>query len=186
ECPEKSGIHIWGDQMLVEVVDPKTGDVLELGDEGELVVTTLQKEALPLIRYRTGDITALNEDPCECGRSHPRIAKIRGRADDMLIIRGINVFPSQIEYVLMQLKEVGKHFQIVVERDGALDKMTVRVEVNAGAFSDKINDVIDLKNRIKDRLKHFLNISAEVELLEPGSLPRYEGKAKRIIDKREF
>lgn len=186
ECPEKSGIHIWGDQMLVEVVDPKTGDVLELGDEGELVVTTLQKEALPLIRYRTGDITALNDDPCECGRSHPKIAKIRGRADDMLIIRGINVFPSQIEYVLMQMKDVGKHFQIIVEKEGALDKMTVRVEVNAGAFSDKINDMIDLKNRIKDRLKHFLNISAEVELLEPGSLPRYEGKAKRIIDKREF
>jgi len=104
----------------------------------------------------------------------------------MLIIRGINVFPSQIEYVLMQTREVGKHFQLVVERDGALDKMTVRVEVSTEAFSDKINDMIALKNRIKDRLKHFLNINTEVELLEPGSLPRFEGKAKRIIDKREF
>ncbi|BDC35661.1 phenylacetate--CoA ligase family protein [Candidatus Methanoliparum sp. LAM-1] len=186
ECSEKSGIHIWGDHMLVEVVDPKTGEVLEEGEEGELVVTTLQKEALPLIRYRTGDITELYQDLCECGRAHQRIARIKGRADDMLIIRGINVFPSQIEYVLMQTREVGKHFQLVVERDGALDKMTVRVEVSTEAFSDKINDMIALKNRIKDRLKHFLNINTEVELLEPGSLPRFEGKAKRIIDKREF
>jgi len=186
ECSEKSGIHVWGDQMLVEVVDTKTGEVLEDGEEGELVVTTLQKEALPLVRYRTGDITALYKDLCDCGRTHPKMARIKGRTDDMLIIRGVNVFPSQIEHVLMQSGEVGKHFQIVVEREGALDKMTVKVEVNEKAFSDKINDMIALKNRIKERLRHVLNINTEVELLESGTLPRYEGKAKRIIDEREF
>ncbi|MFA7695876.1 MAG: phenylacetate--CoA ligase, partial [Methanoregula sp.] len=145
ECAEQNGFHIWSDIALVEVIDPKTGEQLEPGEKGELTLTMLQKEALPMIRYRIGDISSIDEDVCPCGRTSPRIKRIQGRVDDMLIIRGINVFPSQVEYTLMTIPDVGQHFQIVVERKGALDDMLVRVELTKGSFSDKINDLMQIR-----------------------------------------
>jgi len=186
ECSEQKGVHVWGDLALLEVVDPATGEVLEPGEEGELTVTMLQKEALPMVRYRTGDLTAIDTDPCTCGRTHPRIGRIRGRVDDMLIIRGINVFPSQVEHTLLGIPDVGKHFQIVVDRKGALDSMLVRVEVSEEAFSDKIPDLMEIKRKVEHRLRSSLNVSVEVELVEPGTLPRFEGKSRKVIDRRSL
>ncbi|HRR88938.1 MAG TPA: AMP-binding protein, partial [Methanoculleus sp.] len=186
ECSEQQGIHVWGDLALLEVVDPATGEVLEPGEAGELTVTMLQKEALPMIRYRTGDLTAIDTDPCACGRTHPRIGRIRGRVDDMLIVRGINVFPSQVEHTLLEIPEVGKHFQIVVDRKGALDSMLVRVEVSEEAFSDRIPDLMEIKRTVEHRLRSSLNVSVEVELVEPGTLPRFEGKSRKVIDRRSL
>jgi len=186
ECAEQKGFHIWSDIALVEIVDPKTGESLEAGEKGELTITILQKEALPMIRYRIGDITTMEEDICACGRTHPRIQRIQGRVDDMLIIRGINVFPSQVEYALMAIPEVGEHFQIVVERKGALDDMLVRVELNKESFSDKINEIMKVRQKVEHRLRNSLNVNVEVELVEPGSLPRFEGKSKKVIDKRSM
>jgi phenylacetate-CoA ligase len=186
ECVEQKGFHIWSDLALVEIIDPKTGESLESGERGELTITMLQKEALPMIRYRIGDITTMDEEVCACGRTHPRIQRIQGRVDDMLIIRGINVFPSQIEYALMAIPEVGQHFQIVVERRGALDDMLVRVELNKESFSDKINDLMQVRQKVEHRLRNSLNVNVNVELVEPGSLPRFEGKAKRVVDKRSL
>jgi phenylacetate-CoA ligase len=137
-----------------------------------------------MIRYRIGDITSMDDGICPCGRTHPRIQRITGRVDDMLIIRGINVFPSQVEYALMGIPEVGQHFQIVVERRGALDDMLVRVELNRDAFSDKITDIMAIRQKVEHRLSNALNVKADVELVEPGSLPRFEGKSKKVIDKR--
>ena len=184
ECSEQKGIHVWGDLALVEVLDIGTGEPVAPGEKGELTITMLQKEALPMIRYRIGDITSMDEDVCPCGRTHPRIRRIQGRVDDMLIIRGINVFPSQIEYALMAIPEVGQHFQIIVERKGALDDMLVRVEVSREAFSDKITDLMKIRKTVEHRLKNILNVNVGVELVEPGSLPRFEGKSKKVIDKR--
>jgi len=186
ECTEKAGIHMWGDMALIEVIDPKTLEPVSSGEKGELVVTMLQKEALPIIRYRTGDITVMHDDECPCGRAHPRIGRIQGRVDDMLIIRGINVFPSQVEYSLLSNPEVGNEFQIVVDRRGALDEMLVRVELRPDFISDKLVDIEALKGRITGKLRHTLNISPEVELVETGTLPRFEGKAKRVVDKRTY
>jgi phenylacetate-CoA ligase len=186
ECLEQTGFHIWSDIALVEIIDPQTGESLGPGQKGELTITILQKEALPMIRFRIGDITTMNDDICACGRTHPRIQRIQGRVDDMLIIRGINVFPSQIEYALMAIPEVGQHFQIVVERKGALDDMLVRVELTKGSFSDKINDLMQIQQKVEHRLRNSLNVNVTVELVEPGSLPRFEGKAKRVIDKRSL
>ncbi len=184
ECADQRGVHIWRDLALVEVIDPETGESLAPGERGELVLTMLQKEALPICRYRIGDVSSVKDGECSCGRAHPRIERITGRVDDMLIIRGINVFPSQIEHVLLGLSEVGEHFQIEVDRKGALDDMLVRVEVRKEAFSDKIADLMAIQRRVADRLKSVLNVAVRVELVEPGSLPRFEGKAKRVIDKR--
>jgi phenylacetate-CoA ligase len=184
ECTEQNGFHIWSDIAYVEVIDPKTGELLEAGEKGELTITMLQKEALPMIRYRIGDISSLDEDVCPCGRTSPRIKRIQGRVDDMLIIRGINVFPSQVEYTLMSIPEVGEHFQIVVERSGALDDMLVRVELTRESFSDKITDLMKIRQNVEHRLRNALNVAVDVELVEPGSLPRFEGKSKKVIDKR--
>jgi phenylacetate-CoA ligase len=186
ECVEQKGFHIWSDLALVEIIDPTTGESLESGEKGELTITMLQKEALPMIRYRIGDITTMDEEVCACGRTHPRIQRIQGRVDDMLIIRGINVFPSQVEYALMGIPEVGQHFQIVVERKGALDDMLVRVELNKESFSDKITDLMQVRQKVEHRLRNSLNVNANVELVETGSLPRFEGKAKRVVDKRSL
>jgi phenylacetate-CoA ligase len=185
ECLEKNGIHIWGDMFLVEILDPKTGEPVEQGERGELVFTTLHKFALPLIRYRIGDLSIIDNEPCECGRTHSRIMRILGRTDDMLIIRGINVFPSQVESVIMNIPAVGDHWEIIVDRKGPLDVMTVRVELTESAFSDKIGDLIDLKKTISKELKNVLNIAAEVDLVEPGTIPRSMGKAKRVTDHRK-
>jgi len=146
----------------------------------------LQKEALPLVRYRIGDISSIDDSVCACGRTHPRVQRITGRVDDMLIIRGINVFPSQIEYALMSIPEVGQHFQIIVDRKGALDDMLVQVEVNKDAFSDKITDLMGIRKKVEHKLRNILNVAVDVELVEPGSLPRFEGKAKRVIDRRKI
>jgi phenylacetate-CoA ligase len=186
ECTEQKGFHIWSDIALTEIIDPKTEEPLEAGEKGELTVTILRKEALPMIRYRIGDITSMDDSVCPCGRTHPRVQRITGRVDDMLIIRGINVFPSQVEYALMGIPEVGQHFQIVVERKGALDDMLVRVELNRESFSDKITDIMAIRQKIEHRLRNSLNVVAGVELVEPGSLPRFEGKSKKVIDKRSM
>jgi phenylacetate-CoA ligase len=186
ECAEQKGVHIWSDIALTEIIDPKTEEPVAPGEKGELTVTVLKKEALPMIRYRIGDITSMDDSTCPCGRTHPRIQRITGRVDDMLIIRGINVFPSQVEYALMAIPEVGQHFQIVVERRGALDDMLVRVELNKDSFSDKINDLMQVRQKVEHRLRNSLNVNADVELVEPGSLPRFEGKSKKVIDKRSL
>jgi phenylacetate-CoA ligase len=185
ECHVKKGIHVWGDMFLTEVIDPKTGEPVEDGEQGELVFTTLHKFALPLIRYRIGDLTIMNSEICECGRTHPRIMRILGRTDDMLIIRGINVFPSQVESVLMNIPAVGDHWEIIVDRKGPLDIMTVRVELTESGFSDKIGDLMKLKKQISKELKSVLNIAADVDLVEPGTIPRSMGKAKRVTDNRK-
>jgi phenylacetate-CoA ligase len=186
ECTEQNGIHIWGDFAYTEIVDPKTGEQVGEGEKGELTMTILKKEALPIVRFRIGDITDMEKAPCACGRTHPRIGRITGRVDDMLIIRGINVFPSQIEHTLLGIPEVGQHFQIVVDRKHELDTLLVRVEVRPEAFSDKITDLMKLKEMVAKRLESALAVHAEVELAEPGSLPRFEGKAKRVMDRRKM
>jgi len=186
ECTEQKGFHVWSDIALTEILDPRTEEPVAPGEKGELTVTILKKEALPMIRYRIGDITSMDDSRCSCGRTHPRVQRITGRVDDMLIIRGINVFPSQVEYALMAIPEVGQHFQIVVERKGALDDMLVRVELNRESFSDKITDIMAIRQKVEHRLLNALNVKADVELVEPGSLPRFEGKSKKVIDKRSL
>ncbi|HMK45695.1 MAG TPA: phenylacetate--CoA ligase [Methanocella sp.] len=185
ECSAQQGIHVWADHFLLEVID-HNGDPVPDGEKGELVVTTLSKEALPLIRYRVGDVTILNHEPCDCGRTHPRIMRIMGRTDDMLIVRGINVFPGQIESVLMSIPEVGEHFQIIADRKGELDNLTVRVEVTRAAFSDKLADLMKLEQKIAYELQKVLSLSTHVELVETGTLPRSQGKSQKVIDKRKI
>jgi phenylacetate-CoA ligase len=186
ECTEKNGLHIWGDMMLTEIIDPDTLEPLGPGEEGELVMTVLTKEAMPMIRYRIKDLTSVMDAECGCGRTSPRIKRITGRSDDMLIIRGINVFPSQVEHTLMQIPQVGGQYMISVDRINSLDYMTVQVELKPDAFSDKVDDMLKLKKYISNELKKYLNISVEVELMPPGSLPRFEGKAKRVTDRRKM
>ena len=184
ECPEQDGLHIWHDSYLVEIIDPATGEPLGPGERGELVVTPLVKEAMPLLRYRTGDITMLLEDDCPCGRMQ-RIARFSGRVDDMLIIRGINVFPSQIEHVLMALPEVGDQFMVYVDRnEHHLDEMTIEVEIKRQFFSGELADLARLQERIVRALRDALELRTRVRLVEPGSLPRFEGKSRRVVDRR--
>ncbi len=187
ECTERNGIHIWADMFLIEIVDPETGEQVGEGEKGELVVTTLTKEALPLIRWRTGDITYMESDKCGCGRTHPRIMRILGRADDMLIVRGVNVFPSQIEHVLLQIPEVGEHYMIILDRrEDGLDEMTIQVELSDRVSIDTTSDILNLEKKIAEKLKSVLNVWAKVEVVNPGTLQRFEGKAKRVIDKRKI
>jgi phenylacetate-CoA ligase len=185
ECEERNGIHIPGDIMYVEVLDTESGEVLEDGERGELVVTMLKKEAFPLVRFKIKDITSIISDECPCGRTSPKISRITGRSDDMLIIRGINVFPSQIEYTLMRIPEIGNQYMIEIVKDGALDNMKIHVEIKPEVFSDKVADMVLLRMKIESELKKYLNIGALVELKAPGELPRFEGKAKRVIDRRK-
>ena len=186
ECTEQAGFHVWGDLAYIEILDPETSEPVEPGEQGEMVITMLQKEALPMIRFRIGDITSCDDSVCACGRTHPRVQRISGRVDDMLIIRGINVFPSQIEYTLLTIPEVGQHFMIEVDRKGALDDMLIKVEVKKEAFSDKITDLMAIRKKVEERLRNALSVMVNVELVEPGSLPRFEGKAKRVIDRRKI
>ena len=183
ECPERDGLHIWHDCYLVEIIDPLTGETLGDGERGELVVTPLVKEAMPLLRYRTGDITMRFEDECLCGRAK-KIARITGRSDDMLVIRGINVFPSQIEHVLLRIPEVGNHFMVYVDRVNHLDEMTIDVEINRDYFSGELQDLARIQKKVVKELRDTLELRTTVKLVEPGSLPRFEGKAKRVIDRR--
>ena len=184
ECECQRGAHVCGDIMLVEILDRDTGEIVGPGNEGEMVVTMLKKEAMPMIRYRMRDLTTLDVDPCGCGRTSPRIGRITGRTDDMLIIRGINVFPSQIEYTLMRVPQVGDQWMIYVTREDDLDRMKVQVEIRPEAFSDKVEDMNALRARIEAELKRHLNVAVEVELKAPGELPRFDGKTKRVLDTR--
>ena len=187
ECKEaKHGLHIWEDAFIPEIIDPETGDVLEDGEEGELVITTIAKDAMPLIRYRTRDITRIIKDPCVCGRTHRRIERIKGRSDDMLIIRGVNIFPSQIESLLMETEGVEPHYQIIVDRVDNLDTLEVRVEVSEKVFSDEIKQLQNLQRSIEKDVKDLYGINVKVSLAEPKSLERFEGKAKRVIDNRRL
>jgi len=184
ECPEKDGLHIWHDSYLVEIIDPATGEVLGPEEKGEMVITPLVKEAMPLLRYRTGDITMLmDEGQCSCGRGQ-KISRILGRSDDMLVVRGINVFPSQIEHVLFSLPEVGEQFMVYLDRIHQLDEMTIEVEMNRSAFSGELRDLHRVQEQIASALRETLGIRTDVKLVEPGKLPRFEGKAKRVVDRR--
>ena len=183
-CDAQDGLHIWEDHFLIEIIDPETGDQLPLGETGELVITTLTKEAQPLIRYRTRDITRIDAIPCRCGRTHRRITRIQGRSDDMLIIRGVNVFPQQIETILLETQGVAPHYQLILTREGSLDMLEVKVEVDEKMFSDEIKHLQRIEAKIQKNIKEFLGVTAKVTLSEPRSIERSEGKAKRIIDLR--
>jgi phenylacetate-CoA ligase len=184
ECEEKHGLHIFEDHFIPEIINPETGEVLPSGEKGELVLTTIMKEASPVIRYRTGDITVLNYELCPCGRTHVRMSRVFGRSDDMLIIRGVNVFPSQIEQILMRIEGTEPHYQIVVNRKGLLDEIEVQVEVAPEIFSDEIKRLETLRRKIEDEIHEDLGIGAKVTLVEPKTIQRSEEKAKRVIDKR--
>jgi len=184
DCEYQNGMHIWEDCCIAEIIDPETEKPLPCGETGELVLTTINKEGIPLIRYRTRDITSLNETRCECGRTHIRMSRLTGRTDDMLIIRGVNIFPSQIESVLLEMGEVSPFYQIIVERSGALDSMTVEIEISETMFSDEVKRLERLEAEIHNRLDSALGISCKIKLVEPKTIARSEGKAKRVIDKR--
>ena len=187
ECHEaQSGLHIFEDHFIPEIIDPETGEVLPDGETGELVITSLTKEAFPVIRYRTRDITSLNPEPCICGRTLVRMDKVSGRTDDMLIIRGVNVFPSQIESVLMQMEGVEPHYQLIVDREENLDTLTVVVEVSKEVFSDEVKGLQQFARSIEKEIKEYLGISAKVKLAEPKSIERSQGKAVRVTDNRKF
>ena len=183
ECKEQNGLHIWEDAFIVEILD-KNDEQCAPGEKGELVLTTLCKEALPLLRYRTGDITMVMDEECSCGRTSVKISKFFGRVDDMLIIRGLNVFPSQIEHVLMDMPEVGEYFQVVLERVNHMDEMTVKVEMSDKAFSGELGDLQKVTNSVTKKLKEALNLRTRVVLVDRGSLPRVEGKSKKVVDLR--
>ncbi|GAB4482936.1 MAG: phenylacetate--CoA ligase [Thermodesulfovibrionales bacterium] len=186
ECMERNGLHINEDHFLVEVINPETLEPVPAGEVGELVITTLTKEAFPVIRFRTRDLTRLIPEPCACGRKLMRMSRVMGRTDDMLIIKGVNVFPSQIEAVLFAIEGTEPHYQIVVDRKGALDEVTVMVEVQESIFFDEMRKQSELVGRIKDRLASELGIGVNVKLVEKKTLERSEGKAKRVIDNRRL
>jgi len=181
ECMEKNGMHLWEDNFIMELIDPDTGEKVPEGEKGELVLTTLYREAMPILRYRTRDIVTIIPGRCKCGRTHRRISRIIGRSDDMIIIRGVNIFPQQIERVLMGIKAVAQNYQIVLE---AYDQMTVRVEISRELFDGKVDHLVNLQNEITEKLRSEILVKPKVELLEPGALPVSEGKATRVIDKR--
>ncbi|HWR59412.1 MAG TPA: phenylacetate--CoA ligase [Thermodesulfovibrionales bacterium] len=186
ECLERNGLHVNEDHFLIEVVDPNTLEPVPAGEIGELVITTLTKEAFPVIRFRTRDLTRLITTPCPCGRTLVKMARVLGRTDDMLIVRGVNVFPSQIESILLDIEGTEPHYQIIVEREGALDDVTVLVEVSESIFFDEMKKQNKFVEAIKRRLASELGISVEVKLVEKKTLERAEGKAKRVIDRRKF
>ena len=185
ECQELTGMHINEDHFIAEVIDPKTGEVLPAGEKGELVVTCITKEALPLIRYRTRDITRLMYEPCRCGRTTARMENLSGRTDDMLKIRGVNVFPSQIEEVLINTEGIGPNYEIVVEREHHSDILTIRVEVEGESMMDSYSALEKLERNLKERLRQMLGLDCKIQLVSPNTLQRFEGKAKRVIDLRK-
>ena len=186
DCECQNGLHINEDHFIPEIINPETGEVLPYGEQGELVFTCISKEALPLIRYRTRDISSLTIEKCSCARTFVRMSKVTGRSDDMLIIRGVNVFPSQVESVLLTIKEVAPYYQLVVDRKNNLDTLEVLVEMNEQIFSDSVKAIEAVEAEIRKKLDSVLGISAKVTLVEPFSIERSEGKAKRVIDKREL
>ncbi len=186
ECLERKGLHINEDHFLVEVVDPETLEPVKEGEAGELVLTTLSKEAFPMIRYRTGDLTRLLPGECPCGRTGRRMTRVLGRTDDMLIIKGVNVFPSQIEMILFDIEGTEPHYQIIIDRRGALDEATVLVEVSESIFFDQMRRQKEMVERIQKRLAQELGVTFEVKLVEKKTLERFEGKAKRVVDNRKL
>ena len=186
ECPVQNGLHIFEDHFYPEIIDPQTQEPLPDGESGELVLTTLSKRAMPILRYRTRDITSIVNEPCPCGRTIRRIRRITHRSDDMFIIRGVNVFPSQIESALLAAEGTLPHYQIILTRSRGLDQIEVQIEVTAAVFSDRVGAMEDLQNKLAKQIEHTLGIRVAVTLLEPASLARSEGKAKRVIDKREM
>ena len=185
ECAEQHGLHLWQDAYLAEIIDSETGDRVPDGEEGELVLTSLTREAMPLIRYRTRDLSSIISKPCPCGRTHRRLARIQGRADDMFIVRGVNIFPLQIERVLMSMPEVGHSYLIVIDRDGLVDRLTVRVELTLETFKGDLAHLRDIQDRLTDALREEILVRPRVELVEPGAIPRQEGKAVRVVDERD-
>lgn len=186
ECLCKNGLHICEDHFIPEIIDPATGKVLPPGEQGELVFTTITKQAFPVIRYRTRDISRLIDEPCPCGRTHIRMARVTGRTDDMLIIRGVNVFPTQIESVLLSIGQTEPHYLLVVDREKSLDTLEVWVEVSEALFRDEVKGLEELERRIHDEIESVLGISVKVKLVEPKTIQRSEGKAKRVWDKRDI
>ena len=186
ECRNKCGMHIFEDAFIPEIIDPDTGAVLPPGSVGELVLTTLTKEAFPMIRYRTRDITSLDYSPCSCGRNLVRMKKTMGRSDDMLIIKGVNVFPSQIEEVLVAIDGCQPHYQLVVERKGSMDVLEVRIEVTEDIFFDEMKLQRSFLEKVEKRIESVIGVGVAVKLVEPSSIPRHEGKAERVIDNRRL
>jgi phenylacetate-CoA ligase len=186
ECKYKTGSHIGEDHFYPEIISPDTLESLPYGEQGELVFTHLTKEGMPLLRYRTKDLCSLDPSPCECGRTAVRMSRIVGRSDDMLIIRGVNLFPSQVESVILEMEEFEPHYMLVVDRVGNLDTLEVQVEVRDGFYSDEINRMMELRRKIAARLQSVLGLAADIRLVEPGTIARSEGKARRVIDKRKL
>lgn len=186
ECAYQNGTHLCEDHFYPEIINPETGEPAADGETGELVFTTLTKEGMPLIRFRTRDLTHLNYEKCECGRTSVRMGRILGRSDDMLIIRGVNVFPSQVESVICEMPEVEPHYLLIVDRKNNLDTFEVQVEVNEEFYSDEVAKMLELRNKIRHRLQSVTGIAADIRLVEPRSLERSQGKAKRVIDKRKL
>jgi phenylacetate-CoA ligase len=186
ECPVQEGLHIAEDHFYPEIIDPETLQVLPSGSIGELVFTTITKEGLPLIRYRTRDLTRLTHEKCKCGRTMVRMEKCLGRSDDMLIIRGVNLFPSQVETVLLEMSEIKPHYLLIVDRVNNLDTLELKVEVDEAFFLDKISQLEALRQRLQNNLENALGLGIKVTLVEPKIIERSEGKAKRVIDKRKY
>ncbi len=184
DCELRCGMHINEDFYYCEIIDPNTGEVLPEGSEGELVVTTLTKEGIPMLRYRTKDLTRIHYEPCACGRTTARMEKIKGRSDDMLKIRGVNVFPSQVESVLVGMESIGPHYQLIVRRENFSDTLEIKVELIDGGLLERYSELLELQNKIKSKLKAVLGIETKISLVEPKSLERFQGKAKRVIDLR--
>ncbi|AQQ08745.1 Phenylacetate-coenzyme A ligase [Sedimentisphaera cyanobacteriorum] len=185
ECVYRNGMHIWEDGFIAEIINPETGEVLPDGEKGELVLTNLTRTAMPLLRYRTRDLCHIYDSDCPCGRTHRRLSRIMGRTDDMMIINGVNVFPSQIEEVVMNIPEVGTNYQIVLTKKGAIDKLIVKVEIYSKMFSGDASQLDSLNRKICEELKASIFVNPVVQIHEPGTLPTFEGKAKRVIDMRE-
>ena len=185
ECPAQNGMHIWEDHFLVEILDPATLEPVPDGQEGELVLTTLKREGMPILRYRTKDLTCILPGPCPCGRTHRRIARIKGRTDDMMILKGVNIFPIQIEKKLMEIPGVGTNFLIILEREGFNDEMIVKVEVQREVLAGGLAHLETLRRRIVEELRSDILITPKVQIVEPDSLPRTEGKAQRVVDNRK-
>ncbi len=185
ECEHKNGLHIWEDNYYVEIIDPETGKILPENQEGELVLTTLKREAMPLIRYRTGDLTKILPGKCKCGRTHIRLDRIKGRNDDMLIINGVNIFPIQIEKTLMKTPEIGTNYLIEIHEEDFMDRLYIKVEINEKTFTGNLSTLDNLRKKISEELKQEIGVTAKIKLIEPGSIPVTPGKAQRVIDLRK-
>lgn len=184
DCIEQAGMHIAEDYYIPEIIDPETGQRLPDGTEGELVLTHINREAMPIIRYRTKDLTRIIPEPCRCGKTHRRIERIKGRSDDMIIVGGVNVFPSQIESVIMNIPEVGNNYMIILDREEGLDRIHIQVELYSKLFQGDLKTLQKLKKEMVEKLRALIVVTPRIEFMEPGSLPPSEGKAKRVIDKR--